>query len=52
MLLRLIATEEQIKALEINTDDFDTATSKGSNEIGSIGSMLDSFEWQPGEEVK
>jgi small subunit ribosomal protein S1 len=45
-------TEEQIKALEINTDDFDTATSKGSNEIGSIGSMLDSFEWQPGEEVK
>jgi hypothetical protein len=45
-------TEEQIKALEINTDDFDTATAKSSDQIGSIGSMLDSFEWQPGEEMK
>jgi hypothetical protein len=45
-------TEDQIKALEINTDDFDTASSKSSEQIGSIGSMLDSFEWQPGEDVK
>ena len=43
-------TEDEIKKLETETDDMEATAAKANEQLGSIGSMVDAFEWQPEED--